>query len=99
MENRNRKDAQRRASFIHVEQKRVLYKAMIKDRSLPQHVRFATCLKLTTLSRAHARVKIHNRCVLTGRSKAVLRHFKISRICMRELVALGSLPGVTKSSW
>jgi ribosomal protein S14 len=99
MENRNLKDAKRREAFYHVEQKRILYKALLKDRGLSHRIRFEMCLKLNALPRASARVKIQNRCVLTGRAKAVLRKFKISRICMRELVAYGALPGVTKSSW
>jgi small subunit ribosomal protein S14 len=99
MERKNLKDAKRRISFNKVEQKRLLYKAMIQDRNLSPDLRFDICSKLTNLSRSAARCKINNRCILTGRSKSVLRKFKISRICVRELVAFGALPGVMKSSW
>lgn len=40
----------------------------------------------------------HNRCQLCGRPKAYIRMFGVCRICFRELVAKGELPGVTKSS-
>jgi len=40
-----------------------------------------------------------NRCQRCGRSHAVYRHFKLCRICIRELVYKGELPGVRKSSW
>lgn len=43
--------------------------------------------------------RLHNRCVVTGRPKAYMRKFGLSRITFRELVHKGFLPGVTKSSW
>ena len=39
------------------------------------------------------------RCQLTGRSKGVLRKFKISRIMLRELALAGKIPGLNKASW
>ena len=44
-------------------------------------------------------VQAYNRCQACGRSRAVLRHFKLCRICFREMACQGLLPGVTKSSW
>jgi small subunit ribosomal protein S14 len=43
--------------------------------------------------------RLHNRCMVTGRPKAYIRKFGLSRITFRELAHLGYLPGVTKSSW
>ena len=54
-------------------------------------------MELNTLPRKSTKTKINNRCVSTGRAKGVYRLFKCSRICMRELVAMGALPGVKKS--
>ncbi|MGB1081904.1 MAG: 30S ribosomal protein S14, partial [Alphaproteobacteria bacterium] len=45
------------------------------------------------------RIRMHNRCGLTGRPHAVYRRFNISRIALRELGSTGRLPGVIKSSW
>lgn len=39
------------------------------------------------------------RCVLCGRPHAVYKKFGLCRICIREAVMKGWLPGVTKSSW
>ena len=44
-------------------------------------------------------VRAVNRCQRCGRSRAVLRKFKLCRICFRLLALQGMLPGVTKSSW
>lgn len=44
-------------------------------------------------------VRAHNRCSICGRSRAYLRKFGLCRLCFRELVHLGVLPGVKKASW
>ncbi|EKD94108.1 MAG: 30S ribosomal protein S14p/S29e [uncultured bacterium] len=44
-------------------------------------------------------VRSHNRCKLCGRSKAYLRQFGLCRLCFRENVYKGNIPGVTKASW
>ena len=44
-------------------------------------------------------VRAYTRCQSCGRSRAVLRHFQLCRICFREMAVAGVLPGVTKSSW
>ncbi|MFA5088370.1 MAG: type Z 30S ribosomal protein S14 [Candidatus Omnitrophota bacterium] len=41
----------------------------------------------------------HNRCKLCGRSRGYLRRFGTCRICFRELVWKGEIPGVKKASW
>ena len=44
-------------------------------------------------------VRTYNRCKLCGRPRGYLRHFKICRICFRELAAKGEIMGIKKSSW
>ena len=55
--------------------------------------------KLQNLPRNGARVRLHNRCLLTGRPKGFFRDFGVSRHVLREMVHDCLLPGVTKSSW
>jgi small subunit ribosomal protein S14 len=55
--------------------------------------------KLQNLPRNSAAVRLHNRCVLTGRPKGYFRDFGLSRHTLREMAHQGLLPGVTKSSW
>ena len=43
--------------------------------------------------------RLHNRDMITGRPKAYIRRFGLSRITFRELAHKGFLPGVVKSSW
>jgi small subunit ribosomal protein S14 len=54
---------------------------------------------LANLPRDSSPTRSHNRCLLTGRSKAYLRRFKVSRIMLRELALAGKIPGLKKASW
>ena len=49
--------------------------------------------------RRSAKVRIHHRCELTGRSKGYYRKVKMSRIALRSLSNFGQIPGMTKASW
>lgn len=55
--------------------------------------------KLTLLPRDSSPVRVRNRCSITGRSRAFIRRFGVSRLVFRELASHGKIPGVTKSSW
>ncbi len=46
-----------------------------------------------------SKVRMHNRCMLTGRPKGYIRLFGISRNMFRQMALEGKIPGVTKSSW
>lgn len=55
--------------------------------------------KLQKLPRNSSPVRLHNRCLLTGRPKGYFRAFGLSRHMLREMAHQCLLPGVTKSSW
>jgi small subunit ribosomal protein S14 len=74
-------------------------KAIANDEELPMEERFAARLKLAELPRNSAKVRIRNRCEITGRPRAVYRKFKLSRIALRDLASTGQIPGMVKSSW
>ena len=54
---------------------------------------------LSMLPRDASPTRLVNRCEVTGRRRAFLRRFRLSRITFRELASAGMIPGVTKSSW
>ena len=54
---------------------------------------------LDLLPRESSKVRLRNRCNITGRGKGYMRMFGISRIKFRELASNGKIPGVTKASW
>lgn len=41
----------------------------------------------------------YHRCNLSGRRRAFIRKFGLSRIAFRELALRGEIPGVVKASW
>lgn len=55
--------------------------------------------ELDKLPRNGSKVRLHNRCQLTGRPKGFMRKFGINRYTFRLMALEGKLPGVTKSSW
>ena len=79
--------------------KRENLKKIIKNKKLPLEDRFAAQLKLAKIPRNSAKVRIRNRCEITGRPHAVYRKLRISRIALRDLASEGKIPGMTKSSW
>jgi len=54
---------------------------------------------LQRLPRNASPVRLHNRCLITGRPRGYMRHFGISRVTFRELANQGLIPGVRKASW
>ena len=79
--------------------KRARLKAQAKNQSLPIEERFAAQLKLAELPRNGSKVRIRNRCELTGRPRGTYRKFKLSRIALRDLASKGQIPGMVKASW
>ena len=72
-------------------------KIMQKDITMEERIKLQN--KLNDLPRNSSHIRVRNRCKLTGRTRGVYRKFGLSRIKLRELTMLGSLPGVVKSSW
>ena len=79
--------------------KRTALKKIIKNRELPLADRFAAQLKLNKLPKNSAKIRVVNRCEITGRPHGVYRKLRISRIALREMASSGKIPGMTKSSW
>ena len=95
----HQKDDMRRRAFVKHEAKRRQYKLIIENQSLSPEQRAEAVLLLNKVPRHSSLVRVRNRCVLTGRSRGMLRRWRLSRIQFRELAAQGQLLGVHKSSW
>ena len=79
--------------------KRARLKAIVNDKTLPIEERFQASLKLAQMPRNGAKIRIRNRCEVTGRPRAFYRKLKMSRVALRELGNQGQVPGLVKSSW
>ncbi|KQZ16843.1 MAG: 30S ribosomal protein S14 [Mesorhizobium sp. 61-13] len=93
------KNNRRRKLVDQYAAKRKALKAIIMDQSKPMEERFRAQLKLAALPRNSARIRIRNRCEITGRPRAFYRKLKVSRIALRDLGNNGQIPGLVKSSW
>lgn len=54
---------------------------------------------LAKLPRDSSPTRLKSRCGVTGRPRAYMRKFNMSRIAFREYAHKGQIPGVKKSSW
>jgi small subunit ribosomal protein S14 len=74
-------------------------KAILANPTTNDEEFFAAQKKLQKLPRNSSKIRIRNRCSMSGRPRAFIRKFGVSRITFRELALAGKIPGVTKSSW
>ena len=79
--------------------KRKELKDIIMNKKITLEERFKAQQKLSKLPRNSAKIRIMNRCQITGRPHGVYRKLKISRIALRQLGLQGKIPGLVKSSW
>ena len=93
------KNSRRREMVDRFAARRKALKAVVMDRTRDPEERFDATLKLAELPRNSSKVRIRNRCMLTGRPRAYYRKFGLSRIALRDLASEGQIPGVVKSSW
>jgi small subunit ribosomal protein S14 len=89
----------RRRLVAQYASKRAKLKEIANDESRPREERFAARIKLSELPRNSSKVRIRNRCELTGRSRGFYRKLKMCRNQLRDLASKGLIPGMVKSSW
>lgn len=99
MKKRNIRDYKKRLNVYKFDFIRYKLKYLINNTKLHPAIRYQAYLELKNLIKNSSKVRLKNHCVLTGRSKSVYKHFKISRIMFRELALKGLLYGVRKASW
>jgi small subunit ribosomal protein S14 len=79
--------------------KRKQLKTTILDLNKSEEEKLEARNALNKMSRNSSRVRLRNRCQLTGRARGCLRKFKLSRLCFREMARMGLIPGIVKASW
>ena len=93
------KNNRRRKMAEKGEAKRAALRVTISDENASDEDRDMAMMKLQRMPRDTSRIRVRNRCEVTGRPRGVYRDFKLSRITFRELAHKGMIPGVTKASW
>ena len=93
------KDKRRRRAVAKYASQRAELRSIARDRDRAPEERFEATLMLAKLPRDGSRVRVRNRCALTGRPRGYHRKFGMSRIALRELGSSGQIPGLVKASW
>jgi small subunit ribosomal protein S14 len=93
------KNNRRRTLVAQKAAKRKRLKDITQDRSKPMEERFSAQMKLAEMPRNSSKVRIRNRCELTGRARGFYRKLRVCRNQLRELASQGMIPGMVKSSW
>ena len=94
--NRNKK---RIALTLKFANKRKELKKIVMNKKVSLDERFKAQMKLSKLPRNSSKIRVKNRCEITGRSHGVYRKLRMSRISLRKLSLEGKVPGMVKSSW
>ncbi len=93
------KDRRRRILHSLFERRRVILRAIVENTKLRPRLRGQAYRALLSLPRDSSPTRRRNRCTLTGRSRAIVRRFGLSRLIFRKLALQGILFGVKKASW
>jgi len=98
-------DNKKRSLFLKLEYSKNIYK-IIKinflnnlKHSKNKKYYYKLLLKLQKKISKISKTQLKNRCILSNRSRSVLKPYSLSRIKMRELLLFGLLPGYSKSAW
>lgn len=89
----------RKAMTARYSERRAELKELIRSPKTDDVERMEAVAKLDQLPRNSSRVRVRNRCVMTGRSRAYYRKFGLSRIAIRDLGLSGQIAGLKKASW
>ena len=93
------RNIQRMKCVAQYAERRAELKSVIRSGSSSEEDKDEARAKLRKLPKNSSRIRIRNRCELTGRPRGFYRKFGLSRLALRDKALKGELPGVTKSSW
>ncbi len=93
------KNNSRKKLVQKLSKKRQALKNKIYDKNLSLEDRFGLILKLNNLPKNSSKIRVRNRCALTGRPRGYCGKMGLSRIKFRELASDGKLSGIVRASW
>ena len=93
------KNQQRQEIVARYSARRQELKATIRNPATSPEDRETAQRALRAMPRDASATRVRNRCQMTGRPRAYLRQFGLSRVTFREMALAGLIPGVRKASW
>lgn len=94
-----RRDKKRRQMVADYEIEKLRLKAIVKNRLLPEIVQKKAREDMAAHPRDSSISRVRNRCVLTGRPRAVMKDYGLCRMKFRDLADHGYISGLTRSTW
>lgn len=99
MKHRMVTDRMRRICVANAESERLALKWVLKNKELPQQARMLAMFRLAEMPKNTSFHRLFNMCVVTGRRRAVIPEFGISRHIFRSEALAGHIDGITKAHW
>jgi len=96
MKNRIKRDIQHRLNFVLFENDAIILKALFNNKILPLQLRIKARILLKNIPSI---TKIRNICVLTGRTRSIIRDYNLSRLSFRFAAENGYIAGIRRSTW
>lgn len=93
------RNEKKKAAALKYRAARVELRKVISNPNTSPEDRYEAQVKLAKLPRLSLETRVRNRCRVSGRPRAYLRKFQMSRIAFRDAANHGLLPGVIKASW
>ena len=93
------RNAQRKELVTRFATKRAALKAVIASTKSTDEEKQVAVNALHKMPRDSSATRYRNRCSMSGRPRAFLRTFGLSRIALRDMALNGLIPGVRKASW
>lgn len=88
-----------RLNYYNKQKLCMVNKAQLNDLYLPKYVSFKNSLTIEKFIKKTNYTKIRNRCVMTGRSRAVFNKFRMTRMAFKYMALHGLINGVNKYNW
>ena len=93
------KNNQRAEIIERYRERRTELLSVVKDPAATMESKREAYKAIAKMPRDASATRYRNRCGVSGRPRAYIRQFGMSRIAVRDLALRGELPGVKKSSW
>ena len=96
------RERKREKMVVRYAKKREALTKILKSTDTSEEIQAAkwdAMMAIQKLPANSSKIRVHNRCGLTGRPRGYMRQFGISRVTFREMALSGKIPGVKKASW
>lgn len=99
MQKQIKKNIEQRYIYSKLEKKRLVLKSISFNTKIDKKIRWKIQKKFNELPTKSSITRVKNICIITGRSRSVIRFLRISRIQLKKFISKGLLPGLAKYSW